>query len=100
VDANQAALVTHARAFGASWVSLASLGSGVPDGLLGLHGHTFLVEFKTAKGTLTPDQRDFIDLWRGGPVYLLRTTEDVERLISGVLPKRRAARPRSGQDAV
>lgn len=91
-DANQAALVAHAKAFGASWLSLAPLGNGVPDGLLGLHRHTFLVEFKTEKGSLTPDQRDFIQLWRGSPVYVLRTTEDVERLLSGVLPNRRAPR--------
>lgn len=92
VDANQPTLVAHAQAYGASWLSLANLGNGAPDGLLGLHGHTFLVEFKTLKGSLTLDQREFIRLWRGSPVHILRTTEDVERLLSTVVPNRRAPR--------
>lgn len=89
-DATQKPLVAVAKKYGASWLSLANLGDGAPDGILGIHGHDFKVEFKTEKGTLTPDQRDFIRTWRGSPVYLLRTTEDVERLLSGVLPNRRA----------
>lgn len=92
VDANQRELVAYAEAHGASWQSLANIGDGVPDGLLGLHGHTFLCEFKTAKGSLTEDQREFIRLWRGSPVHILRTTEDVERLLSTVLPNKRAPR--------
>jgi hypothetical protein len=43
VDANQAALVAHAKAFGASWLDMSQLGKGKPDGAFGLHGTTFLV---------------------------------------------------------
>lgn len=85
VDANQPALVAHAQAFGASWVSMAPLGHGVPDGLLGHQGHTYVVEFKTPKGTLTPDQREFLRTWNGGPVHILRTEADVERLLTGAV---------------
>lgn len=97
LDATQRPLVAYAKAHGASWQSLANMGDGVPDGLLGIHGHTFICEIKTPKGTLTPDQRDWIDLWRGSPVRVLRTTEDVDRLLSTVLPNKRA--PRKGQAA-
>lgn len=81
VDANQAALVAYARARGASWVSLANVGDGVPDGLLGYQGHTWLVEVKTATGRLTPDQSQFLMLWRGSPVRIVRTVEDIEALL-------------------
>lgn len=92
VDRNQKALVAFARKYGASCLDLSSLGNGAPDYLFGLHGHMFLVEFKAKNGSLTPDQSDWIALWRGTPVRILRTTEDVERLLSTVLPNKRAPR--------
>jgi hypothetical protein len=82
LDGNQKPLVAYAQAFGASWVSMASLGQGVPDGLLGYHGKTWLVEFKTEDGTLTPDQDEFIAKWRGSPVHIVRTEKDVQRLLA------------------
>lgn len=91
VDANQATLVAHAQAFGASWVSMAALGHGVPDGLLGHQGRTYLVEFKAPKGTLTDDQRQFLRTWNGGAVYILRTTQDVERLLTGEVRSKESA---------
>ena len=89
VDANQKALVEYARACGASWQSLADVGGGCPDGLLGYHATTFLVEIKTATGALTDDQHAFIAEWRGSPVHLLRTEGDVKELLSTVKFNRR-----------
>jgi hypothetical protein len=89
-DANQPALVAFAEAFGASFMDLSQLGKGRPDGLLGLHGKTFLVEFKTVSGALTPDQTAFIASWRGSPVHIVRTVEDMERLLRTVVPNKRA----------
>jgi hypothetical protein len=82
IDANQPALVALAKAYGASWVSMAPLGEGVPDGLLGHQGTTHVVEFKMPKGSLTPDQRTFIREWNGSPVHVLRTEADVARLLT------------------
>lgn len=90
VDANQAQLVAYAVARGASWLSMSKLGRGCPDGILGFRGETYLVEIKTPKGTLTDDQREFLRTWNGGPVHILRTTDDVEVLLTG------AVRSRSG----
>lgn len=82
IDANQKALVAHAESYGASWLSMTALGDGKPDGILGYQGHDFKVEFKTEKGTLTDDQRGFISTWRGSPVYVVKTTMDIDRLFA------------------
>ena len=81
VDANQKPLVAHAQALGASWLDMSSLGDGKPDGILGYHGRDYLVEFKTAKGHLTKDQRMFQALWRGSEVHVVRTEADLEALL-------------------
>ena len=82
-DANQKALRTHAEALGASFVSLANLGEGCSDAMLGWRGETFLVEFKTEKGYLTEQQRQFNRRWQGGKVHVVRTEADLERLLLG-----------------
>jgi len=87
VDANQKALVEFARAHGASWLSLAPLGDGAPDGILGYRGVDFKVEIKTEKGTLTEDQEVFVSTWRGAPVYLIRTEADVRALLLTAVTK-------------
>lgn len=89
VDANQPALVAVAVAFGASWLSLTAVGDGCPDGLLGYHGKTWLVEFKTAEGCLTEDQRAFIARWRGSPVYVVRSAAELEHLLKSAVQNRR-----------
>ena len=81
VDQNQAALVRVARQLGASWVSLANLGAGVPDALVGFRGRTVLVEVKTPTGKLTPDQEQFLTTWRGEPVVIVRTIDDLVKML-------------------
>lgn len=83
-DSNQAELIRHAAALGASCVSLTPMGGGCPDYLIGHRGATYLVEIKGLRGQLTPDQRQFIRDWQGSHVHVLRTTEDVERLLIGL----------------
>ena len=53
------------------------MGGGCPDGLVGWQGQTYLVEIKNPKGTLTPDQEQFITLWRGSKVHVIRTVDDL-----------------------
>lgn len=89
VDGNQAELVKQARAWGASWCNLSGVGDGCPDGLLGYHGVTWLVEFKVPGGSLTEDQQKFIALWRGSPVHVIRTVEGLETLLLTAVRNRR-----------
>jgi hypothetical protein len=43
--------------------SLASIGGGCPDLLVQIAGRNVLVEVKTSKGVLTPDQETWGDDW-------------------------------------
>lgn len=70
VDANHRALVDALRRLGASVVSLAAVGRGVPDLLVGWRGRNFLLEVKDgdkapSRRRLTPDELAFQDAWRG-----------------------------------
>ena len=68
VDANQTAVVSALRAAGASVQSLASVGKGVPDLLIGFRGVNLLMEVKDgnkAKSAqkLTEDQLKWHGQW-------------------------------------
>ena len=83
VDHNQAEIVKALRKAGASVLSLASLGQGVPDLLVGRQGGNpglWLVEVKGPRGTLTPDQVAWFDMWPG-PVHIVRTADEALRLV-------------------
>ena len=84
VDANQTEIVGVLRGHGATVVSLADVGGGVPDLLLGLAGRTYLAEVKDGRKkpsaqVLTDDQRDFVETWHGGSIVILRTAEQADR---------------------
>ena len=81
VDQNQADIRDAARKAGASWLSLSDIGGGCPDALVGAHGVTWLVEVKSDKGTLTPDQVKFCASWRGARVHVVRTVADMLALL-------------------
>ena len=70
VDENQAEIVAALRQIGASVQSLASVGCGCPDLLIGLRGRNCLLEIKNPKQDashrrLTPDEEGFLKCWRG-----------------------------------
>ena len=70
VDANQAAIVDALRAIGASVQSVAMVGRGVPDLLVGFRAQNWLLEVKDgAKPArarrLTLDEAAWHDGWRG-----------------------------------
>ena len=80
VDANQKSIVDALRAEGLSVCSLAGLGNGVPDLLIGANGRTFLAEIKDGEKcpshrTLTPDQVQWIERWTGSEVRILTDTD-------------------------
>ncbi len=91
-DSTQKPLVAYAQQrWFASWLDLADVGGGCPDGILGLHGNDFKVEFKDEHGALTDDQHKFIREWRGSPVHICRNEADVDRLLSSTVVNRRIA---------
>ena len=70
VDANQTEIVKALRDVGASVQSLASVGKGVPDLLVGWRGQNYLIEVKdgakqACKQRLTPDQVEWHGQWLG-----------------------------------
>ena len=76
VDANQEQVVSALRAAGASVQSLAAVGKGVPDLLVGIRGQTLLMEVKNSAlvpsaRRLTPDQLQWHGAWQGGAVAVV-----------------------------
>lgn len=65
IDSTQRAVVSALRQVGATVESLANVGGGVPDLLVGYRGTNYLLEVKAPKGKLTPQQKGFHLLWRG-----------------------------------
>lgn len=70
VDSNHAAIVAALRAAGCSVQSLASVGGGVPDLLVGRAGRNYLLEVKDggqpeSRRRLTTHEAKWRDGWRG-----------------------------------
>lgn len=86
VDANQAQIVAALRAAGATVISLAACGSGIPDLLVGHAGKTALIEVKDSqqppsKRQLTPDQLRWHAAWRGGTLAVVCDVESALRVL-------------------
>lgn len=85
MDSNQADIVEAFRKCGASVHSLAPVGDGVPDLLLGICGYTMLVEVKDGDKVpsaqrLTSDQQRWIRAWKGSPVHVIRSPAEAVEL--------------------
>lgn len=65
VDENHPEIVKALRKAGCSVLSLAALGRGAPDLLLGYRGKNVLIEVKRPKGKLNDQQQEFRAAWRG-----------------------------------
>ena len=79
-DSNHEEIVKALRAVGATVQSLAAVGHGVPDLLVGYQGKTILMEVKDGKKSpskreLTEDQVKWIDSWTGGSVFIVDNVE-------------------------
>jgi hypothetical protein len=89
IDANQPAIVAALRKAGATVQSLASVGNGVPDLLVGMAGKTMLMEVKDgakppSARRLTPDQLEWHAVWQGGALTVVDSPEAALRAL-GVL---------------
>ena len=89
VDANHEQVVLALKAAGATVQSLAAVGQGVPDLLVGFQGKTLLMEIKDGKKSpshrkLTEQQLAWHGSWRGGPLAVVDGPEAALRML-GVL---------------
>lgn len=80
VDANQAEIVRALRQAGATVQSLAPVGDGVPDLLVGWQGKNILMEVKDSnqppsKRKLTTDEHSWHQNWRG-TAYIVESIRD------------------------
>lgn len=89
LDANQAAVVALLRAHGCSVQSLASVGGGVPDLLVGFRGVNVVIEVKDGEKAasaraLTREQVAWHRGWAGQAAVVLGPVQawDVVRLVS------------------
>jgi hypothetical protein len=84
-DANQREIVEACIALGASVCSLSNIGNGCPDLVVGYHGINYLLEVKDgckppSARKLTPDEAQFISLWRG-KIHVVTCVGDVLALL-------------------
>ena len=86
IDANHEQVVSALRAAGASVQSLAGVGKGVPDLLVGFQGKTLLMEVKDGRKTpsarqLTEDQLKWHGAWNGGPLAVVDGVDAALRML-------------------
>ena len=86
IDANQEQIVEALRAVGASVQTLAAIGKGVPDLLVGYQGKTLLLEIKDGRKPpserrLTEDQLKWHGAWRGGPLAVVDGPDAALRML-------------------
>ena len=89
IDANHEAVVLALRAAGATVQSLAGVGKGVPDLLVGYQGQTLLMEVKDgfkppSKRALNEDQLRWHGNWNGGALAVVDSPDGALRIL-GVL---------------
>ena len=86
LDANQTGIVEALRAVGASVTSLASVGNGCPDLLVGIRGVTTAFEVKDSskapsRRQLTDDEKDWHTTWRGS-VYIVNSVDEALAILA------------------
>lgn len=86
IDANQAEIVDALRKAGATVQSLAAVGNGVPDLLIGFRGITVLAEVKDglkppSGQSLTPLQMEWHRNWNGGTLCVVNDVESALRIL-------------------
>lgn len=87
-DANHNSIQDALRSRGCCVYDVSSVGGGVPDCIVWANGLWHLVEIKNpntpyGKRGLNEVQKGWIGRWQGGPVYIIRTLEDVENFVAG-----------------
>ena len=86
-DENQKLIVQALRKAGASVQSLAAVGKGCPDLLVGYNGINYLMEVKDGKKVpsarkLTIDQEHWHSVWTGA-VHIVKNENDALKILKG-----------------
>lgn len=81
VDKNHKEIVQGLRAIGATVVSLAIVGKGTPDILVGYMGCNYLFEIKSGSGRLNKRQIEWHANWNGS-VYTVYTLQEAIDILS------------------
>lgn len=82
IDANHAEIVGALRGVGAHVQSLADLGRGVPDLLVGFRGRWVVIEVKGPRGKLTAAEQSWVDeCGTRAPVHVVRSVDQALRVI-------------------
>lgn len=76
VDKNQSEIVQALRQIGCTVILLHTVGSGVPDLLVGFRGVTYLIEVKQAKGKTNLLQEQWYLHWNGRPPNVVRSIDE------------------------
>lgn len=83
IDANQPTIVDALEAVGASVQSLAGVGVGCPDLLVGREGRNYLLEVKNREGRglkLNPDQEAWHRAWHGSVQVVSTVAEALDAI--------------------
>ena len=85
VDANQGEIVLALRRLGCTVMSIASVGRGCPDLVVGVRGKNVLLEVKDGRRPpserkLTEAEREWIDAWRG-QVNVVESVDDAIEVV-------------------
>ena len=88
VDANHSSVAYAFERLGCSVRSLAAVGSGMPDMVVGIAGRNLLIEVKdgaksASRRKLTPEQQAFKDSWRGSILYVT-DAKDVPTIVNAM----------------
>ncbi len=91
VDRNQAEIVKALRKVGATVQSLAMVGNGCPDVLVGFRRSLSVMEIKDgllvpSARKLTPKEEEWHRTWQGFPVFIVKDIDDALRAIGAVTP--------------
>lgn len=87
-DANHKDLVNCLRKLGADVLDISTVGCGVPDLVVWCRGNWHLVDIKNpntgyGKRGLNKNQKQWAAHWKGGPVYMIYSTDDAIALVNG-----------------
>lgn len=76
VDANHLDICRALEKCGCSVLSIASIGKGAPDIVIGFYGNNYLAEIKNGnKGKVNDKQREFHDKWESN-VLVFRSVDE------------------------
>lgn len=89
-DGNHAEIVSAFQQLGCCVLDLSDMGCGVPDLVVWCAGEWHLVDVKNPKTSygrrgLNERQKEWAQSWKGGPVYLISSADDVIAMANGRL---------------